>query len=105
MKSIKFKLLVFVGIIVLIFSAILIFRTQLMVTANIENLIDQELTLALNLNLAIREYVDETICPLMFKLVDKDVFIPETLIIGQLKGGMRLENDNGTDICIDFKRI
>ena len=49
-----------------------------MVTANIENLIDQELTLALNLNLAIREYVDETICPLMFKPVDKDVFIPET---------------------------
>ena len=27
------------------------------------------------------------------------------LILGQLEGEMRLDNDNGTDICIDFKRI
>ena len=79
MKSIKFKLLIFIGIIVFIFSAILIRRTHHMVTSRIEDLTRQELMLALDFNLAIREYVAETIRPLMFKLVDKDVFIPETM--------------------------
>ncbi len=79
MKSIKFKLLIFIGITVLIFSGILIYRTHNLVTSSIENLTHQELTLALDFNLAIREYVAETIRPLMFKLVDKDVFIPETM--------------------------
>jgi PAS domain S-box-containing protein len=79
MKSIKFKLLIFVGITVLIFSAIVIYRTSTLVTSSIENLTRRELTLALDFNLAIREYVAETIRPLMFKLVDKGVFIPETM--------------------------
>lgn len=79
MKSIKFKLLIFVGITVLIFSSILIYRTHYLVTSSIENLTRQELTLALDFNLAIREYVAETIRPLMFKLVDRGVFIPETM--------------------------
>jgi PAS domain S-box-containing protein len=79
MKSIKFKLLIFVGITVLIFSALLIYRTHNLVTSNIENLTRQELTLALDFNLAIREYVAETLRPLMFKLVDKGKFIPETM--------------------------
>jgi PAS domain S-box-containing protein len=79
MKSIKFKLLIFVGITVLIFSAILIYETHRLVTSSIENLTRQELTLALDFDLAIREYVAETIRPLMFKLVDKGEFIPETM--------------------------
>jgi PAS domain S-box-containing protein len=79
MKSIKFKLLIFVGITVLIFSVVLIRRTHKLVTSSIENLTRQELNLALDFNLAIREYVAETIRPLMFKLVDKGVFIPETM--------------------------
>lgn len=79
MKSIKFKLLIFVGITVFIFSALLIYRTHYLVTSSIENLTRQELTLALDFNLAIREYVAETIRPLMFKLVDKGKFIPETM--------------------------
>jgi PAS domain S-box-containing protein len=79
MKSIKVKLLIFIGIIVLIFSAILMTRTQRLVASNVENLTNQKLALALDFNLAIREYVAETIRPLMFKLVDKGVFIPEAM--------------------------
>jgi two-component sensor histidine kinase len=27
------------------------------------------------------------------------------LVVGQLKGEIRLNHDNGTDICIEFKRL
>ena len=79
MKSIKLKLLFFVGIIVIICSAILIHRTYISVTSNIENLTKQQLSLALNFELAIREYVAETIRPMMFNLVGQGKFIPETM--------------------------
>ena len=79
MKSIKLKLLIFIGTSVLIFSAILIGKTRNMVNSNIENLTFQELSLALNFNLAIRQYVAETIRPLMFDLVEEGEFIPETM--------------------------
>ncbi len=79
MKSIKFKLLIFVGMTVLIFSATLIIRTHFLVNSDIEKLTHQELSLALNFNLAIREYVAETIRPLMFDLVAKGQFIPEAM--------------------------
>ena len=79
MKSIKFKLLIFVGMTVLTFSAILIIKTHALVNSNIENLTHKELSLALNFNLAIREYVAETIRPLMFGLVAKGQFIPEAM--------------------------
>ena len=79
MKSIKLKLLVFVGIIVLICSAILFQRSYSSVTANIDHLTKQQLSLALNFDLAIREYVAETIRPMMFDLVGEQKFIPETM--------------------------
>ena len=79
MKSIKLKLLIFVGIIVLICSTILIHKTYSHVTSNIENLTKQQLSLALNFELAIREYVAETIRPTMFNLVGEGKFIPETM--------------------------
>jgi PAS domain S-box-containing protein len=79
MKSIKLKLLIFVGIIVLICSAILFQRSYSSVTSNVENLTKQQLSLALNFDLAIREYVVETIRPLMFRLVSDGIFIPETM--------------------------
>jgi PAS domain S-box-containing protein len=79
MKSIKLKLLIFVGMIVLICSAILFQRSYSSVTSNIDNLTKQKLGLALTFDLAIREYVAETIRPLMFRLVSERKFIPETM--------------------------
>jgi len=79
MKSIKLKLLVFVGIIVLICSTILFQRSYSSVTANIDHLTKQQLGLALNFELAIREYVAETIRPMMFNLLGEGKFVPETM--------------------------
>lgn len=79
MKSIKSKLLVCVGLSVLIFSAILFYRTYTLVAANVENLTNQQLALALDFDLAIREYVAQKIRPLMFTLIPDGEFKPETM--------------------------
>jgi PAS domain S-box-containing protein len=79
MKSIKSKLILFIGIIVTIFSAILLQSTYILTTSNIEDSARQELRLALHFDLAIREYVAETIRPRMFNLISEEAFIPETM--------------------------
>ncbi len=79
MKSIKSKLLICVGLIVFIFSTILFYRTYTLITGNYENLTNQQLTLALNFDLAIREYVAENIRPIMFDLLPEGEFIPKTM--------------------------
>ena len=79
MKSIKSKLLIYVGSIVFIFSTILFYRTYTLITGNYENLTNQQLTLALNFDLAIRGYVADIIRPLMFDLLPEGEFIPKTM--------------------------
>ena len=79
MKSIKSKLILFIGTIVIIFSSILLQSTYNVTTSNIEDLAKQQLSLALNFDLAIREYVAEKVRPLMFNLISKEAFIPETM--------------------------
>ena len=63
----------------LIFSAILFYRTYSLITANVENLTNQQLALALDFDLAIRDYVAEKIRPLMFNLVSDGEFKPEAM--------------------------
>jgi PAS domain S-box-containing protein len=79
MKSIKSKLILFIGTIVIIFSSILLQNTYNVTTSNIEDLAKQQLSLALHFDLAIREYVAEKVRPLMFNLISKEAFIPETM--------------------------
>ena len=78
MKSIKLKLLFFIGMIVILCSTILIYRTYTSVTSHVDHLTKQELKLSLNFELAIREYVAETIHPIMLNLLGQEKFIPET---------------------------
>jgi PAS domain S-box-containing protein len=79
MRSIKSKLLISVGLIVLIFSTILLHKTYRLVTSNIENLTKQQLSLSLNFDLGIREYVAEKIRPITIGLVPEGKFMPETM--------------------------
>ncbi|MFC1830211.1 DUF3365 domain-containing protein [Thermodesulfobacteriota bacterium] len=79
MKSIGSKLLISIGTIVIIFSTILLTRTYKLITLNIENLTHQQLSLALNFDLGIREYVAEQVRPVMFNLLEEGKFIPETM--------------------------
>jgi len=79
MRSIKIKLLIFVGMIIIVCSTILLYRTYTKATSDIENLIKQQLGLALNFDLAIREYMAGKVRPVMFDLVGEDTFIPQTM--------------------------
>ena len=79
MNSLKIKLLLLIGISVIISSGILIHRTYTSVTSYVELLTSQQLSLALNFDLAIREYVADTIRPMMFNLVGEGKFVPETM--------------------------
>jgi len=79
MRSIKSKFLMSIGIIVLIFSTILLHRTYRLVTSNIENFTKQQLSLSLNFDLAIREYVAEKVRPITIGLVPEGKFMPETM--------------------------
>ena len=79
MRSIKLKLLVSIGLIVLIFSTIFLHRTYILVTSNIENFTKQQLSLSLNFDLAIREYVAEKVRPITIGLVPEGKFMPETM--------------------------
>ena len=79
MKSIKSKLILFIGIIVIIFSVILLQSTYNLTTSNVEDLAKQQLSLALHFDLAIREYVAEKVRPLMFNMISEKAFIPETM--------------------------
>lgn len=79
MKSIKSKLLIFSGIVVIVCSAILIFKAYQHVISNTEDLTKQQLSLALNFDLAIREYMADTIRPMVVSLVDEHRFIPEAM--------------------------
>ena len=79
MRSIKSKLLVSIGIIVLIFSTTLLYRTYRLVTSNIENFTRQQLSLSLNFDLGIREYIAEKVRPITIGLVPEGKFMPETM--------------------------
>jgi two-component system, cell cycle sensor histidine kinase and response regulator CckA len=79
MKSIKSRLLIYVGSIVLIFSTILFYRTYTLITDNYKNLTNEQLSLALNFDLAIRNYVAEYIRPMMFNLLPEGRFVPQTM--------------------------
>jgi len=79
MRSIKSKLLISIGIIVLTFSTILLHRTYRLVTSNIENYTKQQLSLSLNFDLAIREYIAEKVRPITLGLVPEGKFMVETM--------------------------
>lgn len=79
MRSIKSRLLIYVGLIVFLFSTVLFYRTYRQISAYVENSINQQLALGLNFDLAIREYTAEKIRPLMFNLLEEGEFKPETM--------------------------
>jgi hypothetical protein len=57
MQSIKVKMLISVGTVVVIFSIHLLYRSYTLTNSSLDRLIQQQVALALNFDLATREYV------------------------------------------------
>ncbi|NQT03458.1 MAG: DUF3365 domain-containing protein [Planctomycetes bacterium] len=78
-KTIGFKFLVVVGFFVFTFSLFTLYYSWSQNDAQMEELLQSQSELALQFNLAIREYVAESIRPFAQEYLDRDDFMPETM--------------------------
>jgi two-component system cell cycle sensor histidine kinase/response regulator CckA len=79
MKKIASKLTLSIGIVTLIFTAFLLYEAYALTDRRIKEVVEQQTSMALQFDLAIRKYVGHKIRPLMYKLVGEDEFIPEAM--------------------------
>ncbi len=79
MRSIAAKFLIPVGIFAIMFSIFILQRTHTVTQQHIAELMDQQAALALEFDLAIRDYIAQQVRPRMAELVGDDEFIPETM--------------------------
>ena len=79
MKSVGTRFLIPFGILAVLSSVFVFYQTYESSRKHAYELISQQAALALEFNLAIRDYAARKIRPVMEKLVDKDTFIPETM--------------------------
>ena len=78
-KCISIRFLVIVGVIVSLFSGFVLYHTWSANRSQMNELLAKQSELALQFDLAIREYVNETIRPFAEQHVGQEEFIPETM--------------------------
>jgi two-component system, cell cycle sensor histidine kinase and response regulator CckA len=79
MRNIASKLLIFIGIVTVLFSVFLFYQTYSLTNRRVREVVEQQASMALKFDLAIRDYVAQQIRPLMYELLGKDEFVPETM--------------------------
>ena len=79
MKSVEVKFLILIGIFTSLFSFFLLYRTYAEVKRYVKEEVEKEVAIQLKFDLAIRQYIAEKVRPIMYSLVGKDEFIPETM--------------------------
>jgi len=79
MKSVATKLLISIGLPAVLFSFFIFYHIYSLSNKRVTEVVEQQASMALKFNLAIREYVANNIRPLMYELVDEDDFMPETM--------------------------
>jgi len=79
MRSIGTRFLLSVGVFAVLFSVFVIYQTHSAARRHTGELINQQGSLALKFDLAIREYVAEHIRPVMQEHIAEDEFVPETM--------------------------
>ncbi len=79
MKSITTKLLIAIGMIAVLFSALLFYASYSQTRKRIYEVIDNQAAMALKFDLAIRSYVGKYIRPVMYDLIGEGEFILEAM--------------------------
>jgi signal transduction histidine kinase/ActR/RegA family two-component response regulator len=79
MRSIAAKFLVPLAVLGLLFAAFLHYRSYATTRRHLLDASNQQAAVALEFNLAVREYVAEQIRPLVASMIGKDDFIPEAM--------------------------
>jgi len=78
-RHIGIRFIVLICAIVVAFSGLVIFRMQSQSSANTKVLLANQAELAMQFDLAIREYVAESVRPFVSQHVDRDEFIPDVM--------------------------
>ena len=79
MRSIGMKFGIVFGVAWLALAGVLIWRTWANTTERTRAMMDKQAALALEFDLAIRDYVGKEIRPVVRELIGEDEFIPETM--------------------------
>jgi PAS domain S-box-containing protein len=79
MNSVGIRFLIPLGLLAVIGSIFILFQTYQSSRKHAEEILSQQAAIALEFNLAIRDYAGKNIRPLVERLVDQDVFIPEAM--------------------------
>ena len=79
MRSVGTRFLLPFGLLAVLISVFVLYRAHAASQKQAERLVNQQATLAMKFNLAIRDYAARKIRPTMESLVGKDDFIPETM--------------------------
>ena len=79
MRKIGTKFLLIVGVLAVASTAFVLYRTWCSTEAHMTDLLGNQAALALEFDLAIREYVAESVRPAMAERLGPDEFVPETM--------------------------
>lgn len=79
MTKIAVKFLISIGFVTILYSCFLLYQTYTLTLVRVNEVVEQQAKIALKFNLSIRNYVASHIRPVMYDLIDKDEFIPETM--------------------------
>ena len=79
MKSIASKLLISIGITTILFFLFLSYQTYSLVSVRVKEVVEQQASMALKFDVAIRDYIAQYVRPVMYTLLGKEDFVPETM--------------------------
>lgn len=79
MNKLRSRIILSIGVLVILFSAVMLHRTHVLMAAHVEDMLKRKLELALEFELAIRQYIYDEVQPRMFAMLSEDEFIPEIM--------------------------
>lgn len=79
MQRVSTRFFLITGLFVLCFSLFLLYRTHLISSRYVNEMLGQQADMALMFELSIRNYVNDNIRPVMYRYVGRDEFIPEAM--------------------------
>jgi PAS domain S-box-containing protein len=78
-SSIGSKLFFIIGLIIIIFSSFILYRTYNISNRHVNEIVETHAEMALQFDLSIRKYIAEKVRPIMYDLVGEEEFIPESM--------------------------
>ncbi len=79
MGKLTSKLMIAIGMATVLFSCFITYQIYTLTQLQVRNVVEQQATMALEFDLAIRKYVAENIRPVMYSLMGDGEFLPETM--------------------------